>query len=76
MYKLCKTEQSVRRQREIENCLFDILKEKKYDEITITELCERMNIPRKAFYRYFDGTLCRQIPNVALSNASKSIARV
>ena len=55
MYKLCKTEQSVRRQREIENCLFDILKEKKYDEITITELCERMNMPRKAFYRYFDG---------------------
>ncbi len=55
MYKLCKTEQSVKRQRKIENCLFEALKEKKYEEITITELCERMNMPRKAFYRYFDG---------------------
>ncbi len=54
MYKLCKTEQSARRQREIENCLFDILRVKRYEDITITELCERMNMPRKAFYRYFD----------------------
>lgn len=54
MYKLCKTEQSMKRQRCIENCLFEILKEKKYEEITITELCDRMNMPRKAFYRYFD----------------------
>lgn len=54
MYKLCKTEQSAKRQREIENCLFEIMKQKKYDEITITELCEKIKIPRKAFYRYFD----------------------
>ena len=54
MYKLCKTEQSVKRQRSIENCLFEILTEKRYEDITITELCERMNMPRKAFYRYFD----------------------
>ena len=55
MYKLCKTEQSTKRQREIENCLFEIMKEKRYEEITITELCEKMDMPRKAFYRYFDG---------------------
>ncbi|MBP3401925.1 MAG: TetR/AcrR family transcriptional regulator [Clostridia bacterium] len=55
MYKLCKTEQSAKRQREIENCLFEIMKNKRYEEITITELCEKMNMPRKAFYRYFDG---------------------
>ena len=55
MYKLCKTEQSVKRQRDIENCFFEILKKKKYEDISITELCERMNMPRKAFYRYFDG---------------------
>ena len=54
MYKLCKTEQSAKRQREIENCLFEIMCVKDYDDITITELCERMNMPRKAFYRYFD----------------------
>ena len=54
MYKLCKTEQSVKRQREIENCLLKILFTKNFEEITITELCEKMNMPRKAFYRYFD----------------------
>lgn len=54
MYKLCKTEQSATRQKEIENCLFEILCQKKYEDITITELCERMKMPRKAFYRYFD----------------------
>ena len=55
MYKLCMTEQSARRQREIEGCLFEVMKNKRYEDITVTELCERMNMPRKAFYRYFDG---------------------
>ena len=54
MYKLCKTEQSATRQRAIENRLFDLLKQKSYDSITVTELCLEMNMPRKAFYRYFD----------------------
>ena len=54
MYKLCKTEQSSKRQRDIENCLFGILKTKNYEDITISELCKKMNMPRKAFYRYFD----------------------
>ena len=54
MYKLCKTEQSSNRQREIEQCLFEILKNKNYEDISITELCEKMGMPRKAFYRYFD----------------------
>ena len=43
------------RQREIENVLFETLKKKNYEDITITELCEKLNMPRKAFYRYFDG---------------------
>ena len=54
MYKLCKTEQSAKRQRDIESCLFDLIKQKRYEDVTITELCEQMNMPRKAFYRYFD----------------------
>ncbi len=54
MYKLCKTDQSAKRQREVENCLFEIMKTKTYEDVTITELCEKMNMPRKAFYRYFD----------------------
>lgn len=54
MYKLCKTEESAKRQREIELVLFDMMKDTPLDQISITELCERADIPRKTFYRYFD----------------------
>lgn len=54
MYKLCKTEASSKRQREIEECLLSLLMDKTYENITVSELSERMNMPRKAFYRYFD----------------------
>ncbi len=54
MYKLCKTEESAKRQKEIEMGLFAQLKIMRYEDITVTALCERMNMPRKAFYRYFD----------------------
>ena len=60
MYKLCKTEESSKRQREIEQVLLDIMREKRYDEITVSEICERSGVPRKSFYRYFaskDGAL-------------------
>lgn len=55
MYKICKTSQSIKRQREIEEVLFNIMKKKDYDCITVTEICTELNMPRKAFYRYFDG---------------------
>ena len=55
MYKLCKTEQSAKRQREIEKCFLELLSVNHYEDITITEICEKMDMPRKSFYRYFDG---------------------
>ena len=55
MYKLCKTEQSACRQRELEEGLLSAMKLRRYDEITISDLCEQMEIPRKSFYRYFSG---------------------
>ena len=54
MYKLCKTEQSAKRQREIEMSLLDLMSKKSYSEISTTELCENLGMPRKTFYRYFD----------------------
>lgn len=54
MYKLCKTERSAKRQRRIECALLDLMQKQHYDEISVTELCEVLEIPRKAFYRYFD----------------------
>ena len=55
MYKLCKTEESCNRQREIERVLLKLMLEKHYDDITVSEICDTANIPRKSFYRYFDG---------------------
>ena len=51
MYKLCKTEQSARRQRELEQGLLAAMSTHQYEEITVSDLCDQMNIPRKSFYR-------------------------
>lgn len=55
MYKLCKTEESSKRQREIEGVLLRLMTQKRYDDITVSEICEAAKLPRKSFYRYFDG---------------------
>lgn len=53
MYKDCKSEQSAARQRELENGLLELMKKSRYENISVSDLCEHMNIPRKSFYRYF-----------------------
>ena len=60
MYKFCKTEQSFQRQRELEQGLLDMMEHHRFEEISVSDLCDQMNIPRKSFYRYFsskDGAL-------------------
>ena len=60
MYKLCKPAQSAARQRELEQGLVAIMNTIRYEDITVSDLCEKLNIPRKSFYRYFsskDGAL-------------------
>ena len=69
MYKLCKTEQSARRQRELEQGLLAAMSTHQYEEITVSDLCDQMNIPRKSFYRYFsskDGALHALIDHTLL----------
>jgi AcrR family transcriptional regulator len=53
MYKQCKSEKSTKRQAHIANCLQQLLQEKNYDDISITELCRKAEVPRSVFYRYF-----------------------
>lgn len=53
MYKYCKTEQSAQRQRELEQGLLDMMERHRFEEISVSDLCDRLNIPRKSFYRYF-----------------------
>ena len=60
MYKLCKTEQSAARQRQLEQGLLEIMMRTRYEDISVSDLCDQLQIPRKSFYRYFnskDGAL-------------------
>ena len=60
MYKVCQTELSANRQRELEKGLLQLMLRKNYEDISVSDLCEYMQIPRKSFYRYFtskDGAL-------------------
>lgn len=60
MYKICKTEQSATRQRELEEGLLAAMSSRHYEEISVSDLCNHCGIPRKSFYRYFsskDGAL-------------------
>lgn len=55
MYKMCKTEQSAQRQRQLEQGLLKAMSTRHYDEISVSDLCSQIGIPRKSFYRYFSG---------------------
>ena len=60
MYKLCKTEQSAQRQRTLELGLQKMMLSRRYEDISVSDLCDMMQVPRKSFYRYFsskDGCL-------------------
>lgn len=60
MYKLCKTEQSTARQRQLEQGLLKLLLRRRYEDISVSDLCSELGLPRKSFYRYFsskDGAL-------------------
>lgn len=55
MYKICQTEQSSRRQRELEQGLLLFMSKRRYEDISVSDLCAFLGIPRKCFYRYFSG---------------------
>ena len=60
MYKLCKTEQSASRQHELEAGLLAAMGTTRYEDISVSDLCDHLGVPRKSFYRYFsskDGAL-------------------
>ena len=55
VYKLCKTEQSAARQRELELGLLESMSSRHYEQISVSDLCDFLQVPRKSFYRYFSG---------------------
>lgn len=73
MYKLCKTERSAARQRELELGLLSLMQSRRYEEVSVSDLCDHLQIPRKAFYRYFsskDGALHALIDHTLLEYES------
>ena len=53
MAKVCTNEKTASRQRWIENGLLELMQERKFEKITVTELCLHLNLSRRSFYRYF-----------------------
>lgn len=77
MYKQCRTEQSAQRQRQLEQGLLEAMLKKQYDEISVSDLCDELQIPRKSFYRYFsskDGALHALIDHALLDYDSFTVA--
>lgn len=73
MYKHCATEESARRQRQLEGCLLELMLQNEYPQITISHICDRAGISRKSFYRYFsskEGCLCALLDHAIFDGAS------
>ena len=51
MYKHCTTEESAQRQRQLEQCLLELMADTPYSAITIGQICQQAGISRKSFYR-------------------------
>ena len=78
MYKLCKTEQSAQRQRQLEEGLKKVMLTKHFEEIYVSDLCDQLQVPRKSFYRYFsskDGALYGLIDHTMMEYERFAVAR-
>lgn len=77
MYKLCKTEQSASRQHELEAGLLAAMGSRHFEEISVSDLCDQLGVPRKSFYRYFsskDGALQALLDHTLMEYDSFSLA--
>ena len=54
MYYNCVNERSAEKQRRLEQSFLELLQTKLYDDISVSELCEKSGVSRKTFYRLFD----------------------
>ena len=73
MYKYCATEESARRQRQLEQCLLELMLTENYPQITISQICDLAGISRKSFYRYFtskEGCLYALLDHAVFDGAS------
>lgn len=72
MYKHCTTEESALRQRHFEHCLQELMLTMPYPQITVSHICQRAELSRKSFYRYFtgkEGCLCALLDHCIFEGA-------
>lgn len=53
MTRICTSEKTAARQRWIENGLMELMQKCRFEDITATDLCRYLELPRRSFYRYF-----------------------
>ena len=76
MYLKCISEETVMRQHMIGQTLLDMMQEQPYDKIRVGEICEKANVSRRLFYRYFgckDGALSALIDNALMEHTQYTI---
>jgi len=54
MAKICTNEKTASRQQWIEEGLLELMQERKFESITVTDLCLHLGLSRRSFYRYFN----------------------
>ena len=81
MAKLCTNEKTASRQRWIENGLLELMQERTFGEITVTELCRYLSLSRRSFYRYFgsiedvlDFLMNHTFQEMAITDSSMALA--
>lgn len=54
MYSQCVSERAAAQQRMFEHALLELMKEKLFENISISELCRKTGLSRKVFYRLYE----------------------
>ena len=63
MYKICQSEQSAKRQKELEQGLLQLMLRHNYEDISVSDLCEHMNIPEILLPLFFQQGRCPLRPD-------------
>ena len=53
MAVLCHTEYASQKKEQIENGLMNLMMQGPYQDISVTDICREVNIPRRTFYHYY-----------------------
>lgn len=70
MYRKCVTEVSVQHQKQVAQCLLELMQKIPYEEITVTQLCRAAGVTRRVFYHLFSnktGALHALLDNIILN---------